>query len=274
MPGKALWMYGVLCTVLCTVLSTLACKKEPSGLPNSYEMMQKMGAREKALSSFSIEVYTEEAGAPVEHKLWFRAPELMRIEVKQPQQMRFSFDGQNHYALNPLSKKLTILSLQLSTAERKIALSKLLGAFVPEGFQVPKVVPKNLKQSWLHTPSPQHALRLENHVSDGKDAANIVYVVRWPSLDFLKKEVVIEGHTVEFSMQEEHCMPEHHLCLPSVIAAQREGEAPLLQKIKLLSLQEALSNEQFILEAPEGFSVERHSFSSLKELELFLGASP
>jgi hypothetical protein len=267
---RRVWMLSkgwVACGVLCAV----ACKKdnrEPA-LPSASEMLQKMTAREKALSSFSIQVHTtEKADVTVEHTLTFRAPDFVRADVTQPQKLVLSFDGQNHYRLEDAAKKLTVLNLHLPTVERRLALSMLMGAFVPEGFQLPRVVPQGLKQSWLASEGSSRVLRLENHVRDGGEAATVAYVVRWPSLDFLKKEFFVDGKKqIEFAMQEEQCMLENKVCVPTRIAAKQNGTELAPQKTKLLSFQEAVSNEHFVLQAPEGFAVERHSISSLKELE-------
>jgi hypothetical protein len=184
--------------------------------------------------------------------------------------LALSFDGKNYYRLEEAAKKLTILHFQLPTAERKVALSMLMGAFVPEGFQSPKVMPKHLKQSWLNSKGPTRLLRLENHVSAGSEAATIAYVVRWPSLDFLKKEIWVEGRQqMEFVMQEETCMQKNNVCLPTRIVAKQEGKTLAPQKISRLSFQEAISNEHFVLQAPEGFAVERHTLSSLEALNAF-----
>jgi hypothetical protein len=267
------WKWWIACGVLC-----MACKKENKEprFPTPSDILQKMSAREKALSSFSIQVRTEEPEVTVEHVLVFRAPNFLRADVKQPQKLVLSFDGQNHYRLEDAAKKLTILNLHLPTAERKIAVSMLMGALMPEGFQLPKVVPQNLKQSWLEPEGSNRVLRLENQLSDGSDTANIAYVVRWPSLDFLKKEIFAdERQQIEVAMQEEACRPgssepENKVCFPTRIVGRQNGEALSLQKIELLSFQETISNEHFVLLAPEGFAVERHTLSSLKEVEAFL----
>jgi hypothetical protein len=259
--------------IACGVLGVVACKKdsrEPA-LPSASEMLQKMTAREKALSSFSIQVHTEEADVTVEHTLTFRTPSFIRANVTQPQKLTLSFDGQNYYRLEDAAKKLTVLNLHLPAVERRLALSMLMGAFMPEGFQLPRVVPQGLKQSWLASEGSGRVLRLENHVRDGGEAAAIVYTVRWPSLDFLKKEFFVDGEKqIEFAMQEEQCIPENKVCVPTRIAAKQNGTELTPQKTKLLSFQEAVSNEYFVLQAPEDFDVERHSISSLKELERFL----
>jgi len=257
---------------VCGILCCFACKKgnqEPR-LPSASDILQKMNAREKGLSSFSIQVHTEEAGVVVEHTLVFRAPDFVRVDVTQPQKLVLSFDGQNHYRLEEAAKKLTLFTLHLPVAERKLALSMFMGALMPEGFGTPKLRPNHLKLSWLEPQGPNRLLRLENHVRDGNEEAGIAYVVRWPSLDFLKKELFLGGkQQVEFVMQEEQCMPEAGLCFPTQIVARQNGAEFAPQKIKLLAFQEAVSNERFLLEAPEGFAVERHTFSSLKELEAF-----
>jgi len=260
------WKSWVLCAVLCGV----ACKKGEKlpSVPSTNEVFQKMSAREKALSAFSIQVRTEEAGLTVEHSLAFRTPDFMRADVTQPQKLALSFDGQNYYRLEEEAKKLNILSLQLPTVERKMALSLLMSAFVPEGFQLPRLVLRDSKQSWVE---PGQLLRMENHVSEDGESATLVYVVRWPSLDFLKKEVFVDGQQqMELVMQEEQCMPENHLCFPTKIVAKQHGEVLASKTIQLLSFQEAASNEHFVLQAPEGFAVERHTLSSLQELAPFL----
>ncbi|MCL2626375.1 MAG: hypothetical protein FWD46_06140 [Cystobacterineae bacterium] len=237
---------------------------------SSAEILQKMEAREKVLSSFSIQVHTEEAGGAIEHQLVFRAPDFLRVEVQRPQKLSLGFDGRDHYRLEPSAKKFSVLSLKLPAAERKVALSKLLGAFVPEGFQLPKVMPKGLKQSWLEPQGSTRILRLENHLRDGSGETTVAYVLRWPSLDFLKKEIWVDGRSIEFVMQEEHCLSESGVCFPTLMVVKQDGETLWPQKIELLSFQEAFSNEHFMFQAPEGFVVERHNISSLKELESFL----
>lgn len=258
-----------LYAVLCGGLYGSACKKEekPSAPPKANDILQKMNAREKALSSFSIQVRTEDLDVTIEHTLLFRLPNFIRAEVTQPQKVVLSFDGQNHYRLEEAEKKLLILNLQLPTIERRMALSMLMSAWVPEGFQLPRVVVRDSKPSWVE---PGRTLRLENHLSEEGETARIAYVVRWPSLDFLKKEMAVDGQQqVEFSMQEEQCLPELGICVPTQILARQNEEALAPQKIKLLSW-EVVSNERFVLEAPEGFAVERHNISSLQELAPFV----
>ncbi|MCL2177798.1 MAG: hypothetical protein FWC28_09165 [Proteobacteria bacterium] len=260
------WKAWVTCGFLCVI----ACKKESTFLSSS-EILQKMEAREKALSSFSIQVHTEEEGGAIEHTVIFRAPELIRVEIEQPRKLSLGFDGRNYYRLEASTKKLRVLSLKLPAAERKLALSKLLGVFIPEGFQLPKVMPKELKQSWLEPQGTSRILRLENRLSEEVTTA---YVVRWPSFDFLKKEVWVEGRQMEFVMQEEHCLPGGGLCFPTLVMAKQGGEVLGPQKIGLFFVQEAVSNEHFLFQAPEGFAVEKHSVASLEELELFLRSNP
>jgi|GEM_PF-1337900 len=271
MSWKCFVARGLLWSSL--LLGSMACKKgskEPS-LPNSGEMVQSMHAREKALSSFSLQVHTEEAGWEVEHTLLFRTPHFVRADMTQPRKLSVSFDGHKYYRLEEAAKELHIVNLSFPTAERRLAMSLLVGDFVPEGFQLPKVVPSGLKQSWLEPLGQSRILRLENRINDAGETARIAYVVRWPSLDFLKKEILLEGQPpLEFVMQEEQCIAEHKLCLPTRIMARQEGAPLAPQKIKLLSFGEAVRNELFVLEPPEGFAVKQHNIASLKELESFL----
>jgi len=262
-----------LCWVVCVALCAVACKKteKSSAVPSANDILQKMNAREKVLSSFAIQVRTEDADMTVEHTLTFRAPNLLRADVTQPQKLVLSFDGQNYYRLEEATGRLSIVSLQLPTMERKMALSMLMGALIPEGFQLPRMVLRNSKQSWLEAQGQSRVLRMENPVSEGNESATIVYVVRWPSMDFLKKEIFVDGQEqVAFVMQEETCMPQGEVCLPTQIVAKHQEEALAPQKIKLLNFQQAVSNEHFVLQAPEGFSTERHTLSSLSELQAFV----
>lgn len=223
---------------------------QPASLAN--EARRALAEREKRLTSFKLVVDSSEGENRAHHEVAFRSPNKSRGHMTSPQEFELAFDGTTLVRLIHAQKKYEVVSLDMPAADRAFFLASQFMPFVPEGYRAPLLPQSGVEAKGVMGRAEGFEL-VELTVKPG-DGVTVVYVLRWPSGDFVEKRTTAEGQTRVLKMESEKCDEALKLCVPTKLV-ERMGEQVLgTTEVTSMELNAALPQDTFSPKVPEGWS--------------------
>jgi outer membrane lipoprotein-sorting protein len=212
-----------------------------------------LAARDAKLSSYHLEGDTD--GHRFE--FFYRSPNRMRGILVGPQGRTFSFDGSDLFELVPAESKLLVYEDKLPPAKSAELLTRVFSPFAPEGFRAPLLGLEGVTAEW-DTDAGTPTVHIHQTLSGEGLPLSVDVTLRWPSLDFLSKTLVLTS-SVQARMERESCDTTLALCVPTRIRTLRAGEPESVTTFTRVELNPPLAVEDFSLRAPPGHAVEHRS---------------
>jgi hypothetical protein len=221
------------------------------------QVRQRLAARDATLTHYQLAGTVKDEGLePVSFTFDYRAPQRMRGSLGSPPVRTFAWDGTRLYEQQHAEKRFTTFTSELPPAKLAGFLAETFGPLTPEGFRAPLLTSKVVARRTSHPRAPE-AVELVEALDDGGGKQALIYMLRWPALDFLGKRTrAADGSTeAEVRVEEEHCEEAARLCVPKRltrwVAGRQVGETVLTR----VELSAAVPNDSFTLAAPEGYEV-------------------
>ncbi|WP_338863350.1 hypothetical protein [Myxococcus stipitatus] len=243
--------------VPCVLLTLAGCTRKPDDTAElSAKVKQRLAERDTKLGGYHIAGTVQDEGMDaVPFTFQYRAPQRMRGTLGAPATRIFAWDGTHLFEQLDGEKRFTTFKSELPPAKLVGFLTETFGAFTPEGFRAPLVSHGATLRRTQHARAPE-AVELSLKLGEEAGGVALVYVLRWPGLDFLEKRTrAPDGTEAEVRMDEEHCDAGLGLCVPKRLTrwlgGHKVGET-VLTRVELTS---PPPNDAFTLSAPEGYDV-------------------
>jgi hypothetical protein len=247
---------GLVALIPALAFAAASCRRdERPQAANGFlaEVKSALADRERRLTSFRVEGVVREAGREAPFETAFRAPNRVRGALRAGSGRTLSFDGSKLYELDPQAKTLVTYEPGRGAA---VALTQLLGAFVPEGYRVPVIDLATATARKSSHPRGPEVVELSSETRDEQNqSVRVTYLLRWPSGDFLEKRLTAYGRTMILRVEEEQCDQRLRLCVPRKIAQAYDGAPGAVTTLSRIELGAAIAIPEFTLAAPEGFAV-------------------
>lgn len=180
----------------------------------------------------------------------------MRGALTRPIQRTFSFDGKRLFEIATDEKRFTRFEMKLPPQKSLLFLTQTFSPFAPEGYRAPLLLSEGVTVTSTTHPKATQAIEVKVATTDDTGTPlEGVYVLRWPSLDFLAKRTAFGGHASEIRVDAEHCDELLKLCFPKQLSQWEGKELIAVTVLSTLSLNPALPAEWFTLAPPPGFEV-------------------
>ncbi|QDE71549.1 MULTISPECIES: hypothetical protein [Myxococcus] len=245
--------------LLCALTALTGCPKKGGDdtatlLP---EVKAGLAAREAKLKSYRIAGTVQDAGLePVTFTFEYRAPQRLRGTLGPPASRTFAWDGAHFFQQLDGEKRFSTFTSELPPAKLAGFLSETFHPFMPEGFRTPLLLSHATVRRATHPLAPQ-AVELVQKLEGDAAGLEMVYVLRWPQLDFLGRRTVSpDGAAAEERVEEEHCDAALSLCVPKRLGRWQGGKRVGETVLTRVELNAALPNDGFTLTAPEGYDVQ------------------
>jgi outer membrane lipoprotein-sorting protein len=222
------------------------------------DVRAKLSARDAKLGSYRIAGTLKDEGADaLAFTFDYRAPQRMRASLPAPVGRTFAWDGEHLFERSDSEKRFTTFTSELPADKRAGFLTETFAPFTPEGFRAPLLLRSATVRRASHPKAKEAvelAMTLEGAAGGGME---VVYVLRWPALDFVAKRTrTPDGAEAEVRVEEEHCEEALGLCVPRKltrwVGGRQVGET-VLSKVELSA---TLPNDTFTLQPPEGYAVQ------------------
>jgi outer membrane lipoprotein-sorting protein len=211
--------------------------------------------RDAKLRSYRFSGTTRELGQVGAFEFECRAPNKVKGELKAPTHRTFSFDGAKLFDVDHDAKKFTAFELKLPAEKAALVLSQTFSPFAPEGFRVPLLLQKGVEAKRVEHPRAKEAVELSLSAKDESGGAlSIVYVMRWPSMDFLEKR---SGNAV-LRVDDEQCDEKLGLCFPKKLTNVEGGKDVATTELAGIEVNPDIPNDAFTLTPPQGYAAESH----------------
>ena len=245
--------------VSCALLALTGCPKKGGEdaatlLP---QVRQRLAERDTKLTSYRIAGTVKDEGQEaVRFTFDYRAPQRMLGTLGPPASRSFAWDGTHLYQRLDGDKQFTTFKSELPPAKLAEFLTGTFSPFTPEGFRTPLLSRAATARRATHPRAPE-AVELVQKLEGEGAGVEMVYVLRWPRLDFLGRRTRSpDGTEAEERVEEEHCDEALGLCVPKRLTrwlgGRRVGETVLGR----VELNAPLPNDAFTLTAPEGYAVQ------------------
>lgn len=241
----------------CVLLALAGCSRKTDDTAALVgQVKQRLAERDAKLSGYHIAGTVKDEGQDgVPFTFEYRAPQRMRGTLGTPVTRVFSWDGTHLFEQLDGDKRFTTFKSELPPAKLAGFLTETFGVFTPEGFRAP-LLSRGATLRRVKHPRAQEAVELTATLGGEAEGVALVYVLRWPGLDFLdKRSRAPDGTEAEVRMEEEHCDTALALCVPKRLTrwlgGQKVGET-VLGRVELNS---PPPNDAFTLVPPEGYDV-------------------
>lgn len=220
------------------------------------QVRQRLAARDATLTRYRLAGTVKDEGEEaVSFTFDYRAPQRMRGSLGTPPARTFAWDGTRLYEQQHAEKRFTTFTSELPPAKLAGFLAETFGPLTPEGFRAPLLMSSTTARRASHPRAPQ-AVELVQVLEDGAGRLELVYVLRWPALDFLGKRTRgADGTEAEVRVEDEHCEQAAGLCVPKRltrwVGGRQVGETVLTR----VELNAEVPNDSFTLAVPEGYEV-------------------
>lgn len=224
------------------------------------EAMQALNEREARVTSYHVVADSLEGEAAGHHEFFYRAPDKVRGVVTAPVAMTLSFDGRRLFRLVPSERKLMLYNLKLSPDRGALLLAQNFQPFVPEGYRAPLIPRQGSTAKKVTHPKGPEAWEISTTVTDGTERmADITYVLRIPTGDFLGKIVTTSAGTEVTEVEDEFCDAARRVCVPKKVVT-RTLDRAVVHSVTMsrIELGVPLPGDDFVLQAPEGYATETH----------------
>jgi hypothetical protein len=218
------------------------------------QVRQRLAARDGRLTSYQLAGTTREGGQALDFTFAWRAPQRMLGQLGAPASRTFAWDGEHLFERSDAERRFTTFRDELPADRRAGFLTETFGPFVPEGFRAPLLPGQGVSlRRASHALAPS-AVELAVRPA-GVEEVEVVYVLRWPALDFLGKRALAHGTTSEVRVEEEQCEPALSLCVPRRLTRWVDGQPVGETTLTRVELNPPLPADLFTLQAPGGYEV-------------------
>ncbi|NTX03005.1 hypothetical protein HUA74_08490 [Myxococcus sp. CA051A] len=243
--------------VPCVLLALAGCpRKTDDTAALAAQVKQRLAERDTKLGGYHIAGTVKDEGQDeVPFSFDYRAPQRMRGTLGTPATRIFSWDGTHLFEQLDGEKRFTTFKSELPPAKLAGFLTETFGVFTPEGFRAPLVSHGATLRRVKHPRAPE-AVELAVTLGGEAQGLELVYVLRWPGLDFLdKRSRAPDGTQAEVRMEEEHCDAALALCVPRRLTRWLGGRKVGETVLSRVELNSPPPNDTFTLTAPEGYDV-------------------
>ena len=163
-----------------------------------------------------------------------------------------SFDGE--------TKSLTRYELKLPREKALLFLSETFLPFAPEGFRSPLLVQRGLTvERATHARATNAVMIRMTTAAEGEAPIHIAVWLRWPSGDFIGKQVELDGGGVsEIRVETEQCETKLGLCFPTKLSQWNDQLRVSTTELSRVEINPEIPLEFFALTPPDGFEVAAH----------------
>lgn len=186
----------------------------------------------------------------------YLAPQRMRGTLGPPASRTFAWDGTRLFQQLDGEKQFSTFTSELPPAKLAEFLTRTFSPFTPEGFRAPLLLRSATARRARHPRAPE-AVELVQKLEGEAAGVEMVYVLRWPQLDFLARRTrAPDGTEAEERVEEEHCDEKLGLCVPRRLTRWLAGRQVGETVLGTVELSASLPNDAFTLAAPEGYEVQ------------------
>lgn len=243
----------------CALWALAGCTRESpeASAPLMPQVRQRLAERDAKLTSYRLAGTVKDEGQEaVAFTFDYRAPQRMRGSLGTPAARTFAWDGTRLFEQQHAQKRFTTFASELPPAKLAGFLAETFGPLTPEGFRAPLLTSAATARRASHPRAPQ-AVELVQQVEDGAGRLELVYVLRWPALDFLGKRTrAPDGTEAEVRVEDEHCEEAAGLCVPRRLTRWLGGRQVGETVLSRVELNAPVPNDAFTLPAPEGYEVQ------------------
>ncbi|MFY1831813.1 hypothetical protein ACN47A_38215 [Myxococcus fulvus] len=253
--------------VCCVVLVLAGCpRKSDDAATLASQVKTRLGERDRKLSGYGIAGTVKDEGMDaVPFTFEHRAPDRMRGALGAPAARVFSWDGTHLFEQLDGEKRFTTFKSELPPAKLSGFLTETFSAFIPEGFRAPLLSHGATLRRVRHARA-EEAVELSLSLGGEAKGVELVYVLRWPQLDFLdKRSRAPDGTEAEVRMEEEHCDAQLGLCVPKRLSRWLGGRKVGETVLTRVDLTKPPPNDAFTLVAPEGYDVKTRTLVEATE---------
>jgi outer membrane lipoprotein-sorting protein len=244
-----------LCALLLVAFAACPAKKRAESPDNLLShVKQGLADRDGKLVSYQLAGATRQQGQEAAFEFFYRFPNQMRGVLTQPLKKAFSFDGKSLYELSTDERRFTRFELKLTPQKSLMLLTQTFAPFAPEGYRAPLLLNEGVTATRGSHPKAPEAVELRVATRDeAGQPMSVVYVLRWPTLDFLAKKTELGGRTIEVRVDTEHCEEKLKMCFPKQLSQWEGKDLIASTHLATISLNAPITQESFTLTAPEGF---------------------
>ncbi|MBZ4421608.1 hypothetical protein [Myxococcus sp. RHSTA-1-4] len=243
----------------CALLALTGCSRKGGDDSATLvpQVRTRLAERDAKLTGYRISGTVKEEGqAPVSFTFDYRAPQRMRGTLGAPASRTFAWDGTHLFQQLDGEKQFSTFKSELPPAKLAEFLTTTFGPFTPEGFRTPLLLRSATARRAQHPRAPE-AVELVQKLEGEAAGVEMVYVLRWPRLDFLARRTrAPDGTTAEERMEDEHCDEKLGLCVPKRLTRWLGGRQVGETVLGGVELNVSLPNDAFTLGAPEGYEVQ------------------
>ncbi|QSQ22521.1 hypothetical protein JY651_46680 [Pyxidicoccus parkwayensis] len=241
----------------CVFLLVTGCSRKGADANLAAEVKTKLAERDAKLTSYRITGTVKDEGMDaVTFTFDYRAPQRMRGSLGPPASRTFAWDGTHLFQQVDGEKSFSSFKSELPPAKLAGFLNQTFSPFSPEGFRVPLLLRSATARRATHPRAPE-AVELVQTLEGEAAGVEMVYVLRWPKLDFLARRTRSpDGTVAEERVEEEHCDEALGLCVPKRLTRWLGGRQVGETVLGRVELNVPLPNDTFTLTAPEGYAVQ------------------
>ncbi|MFP2932569.1 hypothetical protein ACLESO_46970 [Pyxidicoccus sp. 3LG] len=245
--------------VSCALLALAGCSRKGADEAATLipEVRTRLAERDAKLSSYRIAGTVKDEGQEaVTFTFDYRAPQRMRGTLGPPASRTFAWDGAHLFQQLDGEKQFSTFKSELPPAKLAGFLTQTFSPFTPEGFRTPLLLRSATARRAKHPRAPE-AVELVQKLEGEAAGVEMVYVLRWPKLDFLGRRTrAPDGTEAEERVEEEHCDEALGLCVPKRLTRWLGGRQVGETVLGRVELNATLPNDAFTLTAPEGYEVQ------------------
>jgi len=221
---------------------------------------QRLAAREGRLTSYVLAGTAQEGAQTLEFQFAWRAPQKMLGTLGAPVSRTWAWDGTHLVERDDAARAFHTYQDPATPQERVAALTALFTPFAPEGFRAPLLPGEGVSARRASHPLAPEAVELT--VKPPGSDVEVVYVLRWPAMDFLAKRMRSGADTSELRVERERCEAGLALCVPLELTQWAGAQQVARTVITRVELNPSLPGETFAPTAPKGYSVGMKTFAA------------
>jgi hypothetical protein len=241
------------------LLVLTGCSRSPDAAALLTEARQRLAARDGKLTSYVLEGTAREAGQSLSFQFAYRAPQKMLGTLGPPTRRTWAWDGTHLIERDDAARTFSTFE-EPPTPERRVsALTALFTPFVPEGYRAPLLPGQGVSARRASHPLAPEALELT--VKPAGSDVEVVYVLRWPGMDFLAKRMRSGQDTSELRVEAEQCEATLGLCVPRRLTQWTAGQPVAETELTRVELNPTLPADTFAPPPPPDYTVGRKTFA-------------
>ena len=223
----------------------------------------RLALRDGKLTSYVLEGTGREGEQRMDFQFAYRAPNKMLGSLGAPAAHAWAWDGTRLVERDDAGRTFITYRDTLTPEQRAGVLTQLFSPFAPEGFRAPLLPGRDVSARRVAHPRAPEAVELT--VRPAGTDVEVVYVLRWPAMDFLGKRLRSGEDTSELRVEEEQCDAALGLCVPKHLTQWRGTQQVAETRLSRVELNPPLPADTFTLAAPGGYAVEERTLGSPEE---------